>query len=183
MSEVDKWSPSIDDIYSIAQDMLAKKASGYSVRKASKDDIESIVYINRKCLPENYPVYFFEELLERYGEAFYVATAPDDQVVGYVMCRVEWKPGFFNKWLLRSLHIVSIAVLPEHRRKGLGYALMAHALKSGKEVYHVRETYLEVRVSNSPAISLYKKLGYKVVKTIAHYYLDGEDAYLMARPL
>ena len=99
------------------------------------------------------------------------------------MNRIETKPGFFKHWLVRSGHVVSIAVLSEHRGRGLGYVLMAYAMKTMYEEYKCSETYLEVRVSNKPAISLYEKLGYRVVKTERNYYLDGEDAYVMARRL
>jgi len=47
--------------------------------------------------------------------------------------------------------------------------------------YGVEEYYLEVRVSNTPAINLYRKLGFETAGRIVGYYLDGEDAYLMAR--
>ncbi len=52
-----------------------------------------------------------------------------------------------------------------------------------KRFYGAEEVYLEVRVSNTPAINLYKKLDYRVVDLIKGYYHDGEDAYIMARPL
>ena len=42
-------------------------------------------------------------------------------------------------------------------------------------------TTLEVRVSNTPAINLYKKLGFIVVTTKKQYYSDGEDAYYMVK--
>jgi ribosomal-protein-alanine N-acetyltransferase len=100
-----------------------------------------------------------------------------------VMCRVEHKPGFFHRLLVKSGHIVSIAVLEGHRNKGLGRALMSHALVGLYDVYGCSESYLEVRVTNKPAISLYEKLGYSIIKILHHYYLDGEDAFLMARPL
>ncbi len=180
---LNSYMPGLDEIMGSAEKILREKARNYIIRNARPEDVYSIVAINRKCLPENYPVYFFEDLLKRYNKAFYVAVHSTGEVVGYIMPRVELKPGFFKKFLARSLHIVSLAVLPEHRRKGLGYALMAYSMKSGKEKYKCSETYLEVRVSNTPAITLYQKLGYKIIKTLAHYYLDGEDAYLMARPL
>jgi len=52
-----------------------------------------------------------------------------------------------------------------------------------KNVYDAKEVYLEVRVSNTPAIRLYEKLGFKIVKVLEGYYSDGENAYLMAREL
>ncbi|MEM0042669.1 MAG: N-acetyltransferase, partial [Thermofilaceae archaeon] len=73
-------------------------------------------------------------------------------------------------------------VIPEMRRKGIGTSLMLKAMEALRKYYSVDEYYLEVRVSNTPAINLYKKLGFTPVKVIKGYYLDGEDAYLMARP-
>lgn len=181
--DTDGKAPSVEEVMETARRMLTSRASEYRIRRAEKSDLPRVIYINRSCLPENYPSSFFEELLENYGETFYVVESPSRDVVGYVMCRVEWKPGFFAKTILKSLHIVSLAVLQEHRRRGLGYGLMAYAMYSGYHEYGCRETYLEVRVSNTPAINLYKKLGYTVVKVATAYYLDGEDAYIMARQL
>lgn len=175
--------PSVDVIYENALRRLASRAPGYRVRHATMSDLDSVIDINMNELPEHYPRSFFEELLEKYGRAFYVAESPTGSVVGYIMTRVEIKPGFFKHFLVRSGHVVSIAVRREHRRLGLGYALMAFAMKSMHEDYKCSETYLEVRVSNKPAISLYEKLGYRVVKVEKGYYLDGEDAYVMARRL
>ncbi len=42
---------------------------------------------------------------------------------------------------------------------------------------------MEVRVSNEPAISLYKKLEYKILGIMPGYYSDGEDGYLMVKPV
>ncbi|BFH73286.1 ribosomal protein S18-alanine N-acetyltransferase [Sulfurisphaera javensis] len=162
----------------------AKKGKEFKVRIARITDIDEIIKINRLALPENYPYYFFVEHLKEYEAAFYVAEV-DGQIVGYIMPRIEW--GFSNLKQLPSLvkkgHVVSIAVLEPYRRMGIGTALLQASLKAMKEVYGAEEVYLEVRVSNTPAINLYKKLGFKEVKILKHYYADGEDAYLMAAPL
>ena len=153
------------------------------IRKAKKEDIPIVMYINKVSLPENYPEWFFEEHLERWGEAFYVAEV-GGKVVGYVMSRVEFgAPYVVEGSIVKKGHIVSIAVLEGYRRRGIGRRLMENALRSLKEVYECKEVYLEVRVSNLPAIRLYEKLGFRKVRVIPMYYLDGEDAYLMARPL
>ncbi len=153
------------------------------IRKARKEDIPMVMYINRVSLPENYPEWFFEEHLERWGEAFYVAEI-DGKVVGYVMSRVEFgAPYVVEGSIVKKGHIVSIAVLEGYRRRGIGRKLMENALRSLREIYECKEAYLEVRVSNLPAIRLYEKLGFRKIRVIPMYYLDGEDAYLMARPL
>ncbi|MEM2529666.1 MAG: GNAT family N-acetyltransferase, partial [Candidatus Bathyarchaeia archaeon] len=61
-----------------------------------------------------------------------------------------------------------------------GRALMIEAMKALWD-YGANEIYLEVRVTNHPAINLYRDLKFEIVNRIRHYYSDGEDAYVMAR--
>ncbi|MBS7287266.1 MAG: ribosomal protein S18-alanine N-acetyltransferase [Candidatus Freyarchaeota archaeon] len=152
------------------------------VREARHEDLFRVVEINRICLPENYPYYFFQHLLERYPGCFIVAEV-DGEIVGYIMNRIEKGMSSFNPSpfrLVKKGHVVSIAVMPEHRRKGIGKMLLKWGLRAMKE-YGAEEAILEVRVSNEPAINLYKKMGFIIVKTIRGYYHDGEDAYLMSK--
>ncbi len=155
----------------------------FVVRETTMKDLNAVVAINREVLPENYPTWFFVEHLEQYPKAFIVAEV-GGRVVGYLMSRVEY--GWSNLLKgkpVRKGHIVSVGVLPEARRLGIATIMMLRAMKAMKVYYGAAEVYLEVRVSNTPAISLYEKLGYKVVGRIPRYYSDGEDAYLMACPL
>lgn len=147
------------------------------LRRFTPKDLAKVVYINRKCLPENYSESFFMQLHRSFPEAFLVADDGGD-VVAYIMCRVE--RGFFGS--PRKGHVISIAVLPQHRRKGIAYALMVEAMKA-LHALGAEECYLEVRVSNTPAINLYEKLGFKIDRRVHGYYLDGEDAYIMRRKL
>lgn len=154
----------------------------YTLRKFTPKDLERVAYINRVCLPENYAEYFFMDLYNRFPETFIVAEV-DGEVVGYIMCRIE--SGLSNFGLggfIKKGHVVSIAVMPEHRRKGIGQALVSKAME-GMRLYNAKQCFLEVRITNMPAISLYKKLGFKVSRTIHGYYSDGEDAYVMTKEL
>jgi len=140
------------------------------------------MHINRVCLPENYATYFFMDLYERFPETFIVAEE-DGEVVGYVMCRIETGlPDFGLLGIAKRGHVISIAVLPEHQRKGVGTALMKEAMASMR-VYKAKECFLEVRVSNKPAVSLYEKLGFGSSRVVRGYYADGEDAYIMSLKL
>ena len=40
-----------------------------------------------------------------------------------------------------------------------------------------------MRVTNEAGITLYKKLGFEITRTINGYYSDGEDAYVMTKRL
>jgi ribosomal-protein-alanine N-acetyltransferase len=148
----------------------------FNIRKFKPEDLSQVIYINQVCLPENYSTYFFMELYNNFPETFIVAE-DGEKVVGYIMCRIE--SGFSGLGLIKRGHVVSIAVLPGYRRRGIGEKLLREALHAMVAHYNVKECYLEVRVSNTPAINLYSKIGFRIDKIIRGYYADGENAYLM----
>jgi len=149
------------------------------LRKFAVNDLASVTQINTACLPENYTDIFFVDLYRRYPETFVVAEE-DGKIVGYIMCRIEMGLSNFGlSGVSKKGHVVSVAVLPEHRRKGVGKALVLKAL-DGMRGYGAKQCYLEVRVTNQEAISLYKKLDFDVARTIHGYYADGEDAFVMS---
>jgi len=154
----------------------------YKLRKFSMDDLASVIRVNQTCLPENYTDIFFLDLYRRFPETFIVAEE-DGKIVGYIMCRVEVGLSNFGLGgLVKKGHVVSVAVLPEHRRKGIGETLIKQAIE-GMRAYNAKQFYLEVRVTNEEAISLYKKLQFEVARTIHGYYADGEDALVMGRDI
>jgi len=152
------------------------------LRKFKPDDLQSVMRINRLCLPENYMDFFFMDLHQRFPETFIVAEE-EEKIVGYIMCRIEVGLSSFGLGgLIRKGHVVSIAVLPKGRRKGVAQALITTAIK-GMTYYKAKLCYLEVRVTNNPGVLLYKKLGFEVSRTLNGYYSDGEDAYKMTKKL
>jgi len=154
----------------------------YKVRRFKTSDLEGVIQINRACLPENYTSLFFMNLYKRFPETFIVAEA-NREIVGYIMCRIETGiPSFKLLGITRKAHVISIAVLPNHQQKGIGYALMREATQAMVN-YRAKECYLEVRESNLPAVGLYKKLGFEIARTARNYYANGEDAFVMARHL
>ena len=154
----------------------------FKMRKFTPDDLQSVMQINRLCLPENYTDFFFIDLHQRFPETFIVAEE-DGKMVGYIMCRIEVGLASFGLGgLIRKGHVVSIAVLPHGRRKGVAQALMTTAME-GMRYYKAKQCYLEVRVTNAAGVALYKKLGFDVSRTSNGYYSDGENAYVMTKKL
>lgn len=154
----------------------------YKLRKFSMSDLNSVMEINRVCLPENYSQFFYLDLFRRFPETFLVAEE-NEKAVGYIMCRIEVGLGNFGfSGLKKKGHVVSVAVMSEHRKKGIGEALVSSAMEAMK-TYGAKQCYLEVRVSNDPGIKLYKKLGFEVARTSQNYYADGEDAFIMTKKL
>lgn len=154
----------------------------YNLRKFALSDLQSVMQINRVCLPENYTDFFFIDLYRRYPETFVVAEE-GKEVVGYIMCRIEVGLSNFGlSGLVKKGHIVSIAVVNDHRKKGIGHALVAKAMEAMR-LYNAKQCYLEVRITNEPAVILYRKLGFTITRTIRGYYADGEDACVMSLDL
>jgi len=162
---------------------LSLTDQGFTIRTFTVSDLERVMHINTKCLPENYSSYFYKDIYTKYPDTFLVAEM-DGELQGYIMCRIE--KGWSKRGRLspaRLAHVVSVAVMENYRRKGIGNDLINEAMARGRRVYDCSEGYLEVRVGNEPAVNLYGKLGFTKVKRNYGYYLDGEDAWVMATPL
>ncbi len=154
----------------------------YVIRRCEEQDLPMVIDINMAALPEHYSDYFFESILRELPEAFIVAEY-DGKIIGYIMCKIEFGFSNFRKLgFVKKGHVVSVAVLEEHRNKGLGKALMLEGI-NGSMHKKSDEIYLEVRVSNTGAVKMYERLGFETKSRLRSYYRDGEDAYLMALEL
>ena len=159
--------------------VILRQLGDCNIRRAEPSDLISVMEINLKTLPEHYSDYFYESLLAELPEAFIIAEIGGKHV-GYIMCKTEFGFSNFKKLgFVKKGHVVSIAVVEEHRRKGIGNALVEESI-NGVKLRKCDEFYLEVRCSNTDAVRLYEKMGFAIRQQLNAYYRDGEDAYLMA---
>lgn len=171
----------LNNLYCIFEQLQTnlRRVGNCIIRRAEEKDLSSIININLITLPEHYSDYFFESILRELPEAFIIAEL-DDAIIGYIMCKIEFGFSNFRKLgFVKKGHVVSVAVLEQHRGSGLGKALMLEGI-NGVVSRKCDEIYLEVRTSNRSAIKMYEKLGFQIKSTLRAYYRDGEDAYLMA---
>ena len=99
-------------------------------------------------------------------------SAPPERISGFIVGESHRGKG----------HIITIDVLPEFRRSGLGSKLLTTAeqrlLAVGCERVH-----LETAVDNQAAIAFYKRHKYFIQKTTPGYYSNGVDAFVMVKAL
>jgi ribosomal protein S18 acetylase RimI-like enzyme len=83
----------------------------------------------------------------------------------------------------KSGRILTLDIIPCARRLGLASQLMDECERRLRS-YGCQQMYLETAVTNEPALRLYQKLGYQILRTLPDYYSSHSlDAYLMVKPL
>ncbi|ETA79225.1 ribosomal protein S18-alanine N-acetyltransferase [Youngiibacter fragilis] len=87
--------------------------------------------------------------------------------------------GYINIWYVYDeADVINVAVREDSRKRGIGRKLMLEAIVRLMDK-GITDIYLEVRVSNLPAQSLYRALGFNAIGVRRKYYSNGEDAYNM----
>ena len=150
------------------------------IREAVPSDFEILWSIDQRCFEPGIS-YSRREL------AWYMKLRGAFTLIGETRssARSKWSiAGFVVGQVLRGKlsHVVTIDVLPDTRRTGLGTTLMEAAETRFRQA-GCDTTVLETAVDNLAAVRFYKRLGYHVVKTIPRYYLDRVDALMMVKLL
>lgn len=144
-------------------------STAVTIREMTIEDVEQVYEIEKLSftLPWTKDSFYYEMTTNE--NAFYMVAETERGIVGYC-----------GMWLvLDEAHITNIAILPDERGKKLGERLMSAAMEAARERGAVLMT-LEARVSNEPALNLYRKLGFKNGGIRKRYYTDNfEDAVVM----
>ena len=141
-----------------------------TVRRATIEDAKEIFAIEMECFSVPWSLESIEiELLNEDKKLYYVVEDANG-VVGYAGVWLVYDEG----------QITNIAIRPSARRQGFGAkltsALIEECFKRG-----MHEIFLEVRISNLSALSLYRQLGFTVKGMRKNYYSEPkEDAYIMS---
>jgi len=143
------------------------------VRPVEPDDFELIFDIERLSFPTCWIGDFLGNEHNGQITRAWLAFAGEDRnhVLGYVVAMR----------VMDEFHLLQIATHPDHKRRGVAKRLLGHAISSENELKHV---YLEVRRTNSAAISFYICMGFEFAGVRRRYYSDtGEDAMLFVKEL
>ncbi len=145
------------------------RAGAVRLTRMTDKEVPEVHRLERLCfsLPWDIEAYF-HEAANPYS--YYQVAWVGEQMVGF---GGMWAAG-------GEAHVVTLAVDPAYRRRGIGRILMDALLHEARRLDAQRVT-LEVRAGNTPAQGLYLSLGFHTVARRRKYYPDnGEDALVMA---
>ena len=179
--------------------MLGQSVLPYALRSMEEGDLDQVSAMEREAFPTLWPpTTYRRELKNRMAEYSvcvrddaFVTTQPlpgKKSLLGLFGRRNKPQPsverqllvGFVGVWYMAGeAHIVSVAVREAYKRKGIGELLVIGAVEMALR-RDCQVVTLEARVSNEPAIALYRKYGFNEVGLRRRYYADnGEDAIIM----
>jgi [ribosomal protein S18]-alanine N-acetyltransferase len=151
---------------------LTEAGDRFFIRRMRESDLAAVRAIEALSFSNPWSDNTFRGEIQNTSISFpmVVVRRPGDTVVGYIVY-----------WQIRDdVQINNIAVHPDCRGLGLGEALMRYAIDRTRAAGAAFMT-LEVRPSNGPALTLYKKLGFEIMGVRKNYYTKpDEDANVMA---
>jgi len=141
------------------------------IETASVRQLERLLEIEKTCFKEEaFTRRNIASLLADYNSLCLTAKE-GDQIIGFIIGTT-----YFERNSLTG-HVLTIDVVPQSRRRGVGAKLLDEMERIFKEK-GVRACRLEVREDNVAALGLYRKLGYNVIARLKGYYGRADGVYL-----
>lgn len=134
------------------------------IRRMDFSDLSRALALDTECLPRPWSAGVWREEL-RSPYSMYFAIEDEGRIVAQIGAKLVFD----------EMHVMTIAVHSQYRRRGLARVLMETVLDANPQA---REVHLEVRPSNAAARALYKSFGFETTARRSGYYGD-EDALLM----
>jgi ribosomal-protein-alanine N-acetyltransferase len=132
-------------------------------------DIERVSALEDALFDDAWSTEMFWDELAQGDSRTYLVAVDGDGLVGYGGLAAMPDEGY----------VQTIAVAPEHRRRGLGSLLLTALLDDAKR-RGLPRVGLEVRVDNAAAIAMYERFGFKGIAVRKRYYQpSGTDALVM----
>ena len=139
-----------------------------TIESMTVDDIAQVAEIERQIFSIPWSEKAFRDSMES-DNTIYIVAKENDNVAGYAGMYLSFEEG----------NITNVAVNPLSRRKGIGEKIVRDILNRAYEK-GVRDVFLEVRETNSVAIALYEKIGFKEELIRKNFYdKPRENALIM----
>lgn len=140
------------------------------IRQATLDDLTAVSQIEQDCFGadawsrQNFLTVLYSDISKLFVYQI------ERKIIGYAVLTV----------IFDEAHLDNIAIDNKFRRQGLARELVLYILRYLENI-GIHKITLEVRISNTAAINLYKSLGFVIEGVRKNYYSNQEDAYIMWR--
>ncbi len=143
-----------------------------NVRKCRYEDILAVAALEKECF--SVESWSYGTLASAFGNPVYdmLVAEEDGEIIGYGCAATSCE----------NCDIENVLVAEPYRRGGVGRTILNGLLEVAKS-RGAEHAFLEVRVSNAAAMSLYLSCGFAGVHARTRYYSDGEDCLVMKKTL
>lgn len=144
------------------------------IRSYHNADFNALYVLDQACYPPGiaYSRYALRAFLAEPTAQAFVAEE-EGTAVGFVLVERRGR-----EWG----HVITLDVHPDHRRRGLGTALLGRA-EQWLAAQGIERVRLETAVDNEAAIAFWHQSGYRQRRIVPRYYVDRIDAYVMEKEL
>lgn len=142
------------------------------IREMTHEDLPEIMRMERELFSDPWPeLAFLDDIEGRFSYPFVAHI--DNVIVGYVIFWIGAKDG----------HLTNIAVDKKYQRKSIAKKLLSFILRFAQE-NNLSQILLEVRPSNTAAVTLYESYGFENLAIQRSYYNNpSEDCLMMKKDL
>ncbi len=121
---------------------------GFRIQPVGRGYAKPMAAIHAECFSKGWSALEFESFFERAG-VFAAIAYVQNKPVGFILC-----------WIIEDVcDLLSVGVLPEFRREGMGLHLLNYGLITAKDM-GAKRMMLEVNITNAAAIKLYEDNGF-----------------------
>lgn len=139
----------------------------YSIKKANINDLEGIYNLELKA---NHILLSKENLktdLKNANSIYVIAITPNKEIIATAGINI----------LVDNADITMVLTQKNYQNLGIATSLLNNIIQECKKL-KLNNIFLEVRKSNTIAIQLYEKLGFKKISERKKYYDNEEDALI-----
>ncbi|PMP67704.1 MAG: ribosomal-protein-alanine N-acetyltransferase [Thermodesulfobacterium geofontis] len=143
----------------------------YLIKDAEEGDLPIISELERELFLNEAWSYFqiLEEFKNKFSKIWVLKR--EEEIIGYLIFRA----------INPEIEIFRIGIKKNYQKKGVGTQIMQKLIEFAKKE-NISKIFLEVKVSNLPAYSFYKKLGFEEIYRRKNYY-NNEEAIVMAKEI